>query len=91
MNDPRRLYPITPVPTVTTPTIHGVDEKEGFWASVASDSGLDDISILYRRMRGIMWVIMITSCLPDMGLELKIAVPDILERPPISLKAGVFT
>jgi potassium/sodium efflux P-type ATPase len=39
----------------------------------------------------IMWVIMITSGLPDMGLGLEIAAPDILERPPISLKAGVFT
>ncbi|KAK6380167.1 P-type ATPase [Exophiala oligosperma] len=39
----------------------------------------------------ILWVIMITSGLPDMGLGLEIAAPDILERPPISLKAGVFT
>ncbi|KAI1371803.1 potassium/sodium eff [Hypoxylon crocopeplum] len=39
----------------------------------------------------IMWVIMITSGMPDMGLGLEIAGPDILERPPVSLKAGVFT
>lgn len=39
----------------------------------------------------VMWVIMITSGLPDMGLGLEIAAPDILERPPVSLKAGVFT
>lgn len=39
----------------------------------------------------VMWVIMITSGLPDMGLGLEIAAPDILERPPISLKTGVFT
>jgi Na+-exporting ATPase len=39
----------------------------------------------------VMWVIMITSGLPDMGLGLEIAAPDILERPPISLKSGVFT
>ena len=39
----------------------------------------------------IMWVIMITSGMPDMGLGLEIAAPDILERPPVSLKAGVFT
>ncbi|RYP47561.1 hypothetical protein DL768_006406 [Monosporascus sp. mg162] len=39
----------------------------------------------------IMWIIMITSGMPDMGLGLEIAAPDILERPPVSLKAGVFT
>ena len=39
----------------------------------------------------IMWVIMITSGMPDMGLGLEIAAPDILERPPVSLRAGVFT
>ena len=39
----------------------------------------------------IMWVIMITSGMPDMGLGLEIAAPDILERPPVSLKTGVFT
>ncbi|EPS35585.1 hypothetical protein H072_10967 [Dactylellina haptotyla CBS 200.50] len=39
----------------------------------------------------IMWVIMITSGLPDMGLGFEIAAPDILRRPPQSLKRGVFT
>lgn len=39
----------------------------------------------------IMWVIMITSGLPDMGLGLEIAAPDIMDRPPQSLKKGVFT
>lgn len=39
----------------------------------------------------ILWVIMITSGMPDMGLGLEIAAPDILGRPPVSLKAGVFT
>lgn len=39
----------------------------------------------------IMWVIMITSGMPDMGLGMEIAAPDILERPPVSLKKGVFT
>ncbi|PNS20119.1 potassium/sodium efflux P-type ATPase, fungal-type [Sphaceloma murrayae] len=39
----------------------------------------------------IMWVIMITSGLPDMGLGMEVAAPDILERPPVSLKRGVFT
>ncbi|KEF61366.1 potassium/sodium efflux P-type ATPase, fungal-type [Exophiala aquamarina CBS 119918] len=39
----------------------------------------------------IMWVIMVTSGLPDMGLGLEIAAPDILQRPPQSLKRGIFT
>jgi potassium/sodium efflux P-type ATPase len=39
----------------------------------------------------VMWIIMITSGMPDMGLGLEIAAPDILERPPMDLKAGVFT
>lgn len=39
----------------------------------------------------VMWIIMITSGMPDMGLGLEVAAPDILERPPMSLKAGVFT
>ena len=39
----------------------------------------------------IMWIIMITSGMPDMGLGLEIAAPDILERPPMPLKVGVFT
>ena len=39
----------------------------------------------------ILWVIMITSGMPDMGLGMEVAAPDILERPPQSLKRGVFT
>lgn len=38
-----------------------------------------------------MWVIMVTSGLPDMGLGLEIAAPDILNRPPQNLKRGIFT
>lgn len=38
-----------------------------------------------------MWVIMSTSGLPDMGLGFERAVPDILRRPPQSLKTGIFT
>ncbi|KIW85125.1 potassium/sodium efflux P-type ATPase, fungal-type [Fonsecaea pedrosoi CBS 271.37] len=52
------------------------------------DSGL---SVFPLAPVQIMWVIMITSGMPDMGLGLEIAAPDILQRPPISLKAGVFT
>lgn len=33
----------------------------------------------------VMWIIMITSSLPDMGLGFEIAAPDILDRPPQSV------
>ncbi|EHL01962.1 putative Sodium transport ATPase 5 [Glarea lozoyensis 74030] len=39
----------------------------------------------------IMWVIMVTSGAPDMGLGFERAVAGIMDRPPQSLKAGVFT
>ena len=39
----------------------------------------------------IVWIIMATSGLPDMGLGFERAVPDILARPPQSLKTGIFT
>ncbi|KAL8667562.1 MAG: hypothetical protein Q9168_007223 [Polycauliona sp. 1 TL-2023] len=39
----------------------------------------------------ILWVIMITSGMPDMGLGVEIAAPDIMARPPVSLKKGIFT
>ncbi|KAL6150296.1 P-type ATPase [Exserohilum turcicum] len=39
----------------------------------------------------VMWIIMITSSLPDMGLGFEVAAPDILNRPPQNLKRGVFT
>jgi magnesium-transporting ATPase (P-type) len=38
-----------------------------------------------------MLVIMITSGMPDMGLGFEAANPDIMSRPPQSLKRGVFT
>ncbi|KAF5021603.1 hypothetical protein F66182_6350 [Fusarium sp. NRRL 66182] len=39
----------------------------------------------------ILWIIMITSGMPDMGLGFEIAAPDIMQRPPQDLKRGVFT
>ncbi|KAK0610648.1 hypothetical protein B0T17DRAFT_603270 [Bombardia bombarda] len=39
----------------------------------------------------IVWIIMITSGLPDMGLGFERAVPDIMRRPPQSLRTGIFT
>ncbi|KAH7029438.1 potassium/sodium efflux P-type ATPase [Microdochium trichocladiopsis] len=38
----------------------------------------------------IIWIIMITSGMPDMGLGFERAVPDIMSRPPQSLKTGIF-
>ncbi|KAJ5919092.1 hypothetical protein N7466_010035 [Penicillium verhagenii] len=38
----------------------------------------------------IIWIIMITSGLPDMGLGMEIAAPDVMDRPPQS-KQGIFT
>ncbi|CAG7934802.1 unnamed protein product [Penicillium salamii] len=38
----------------------------------------------------ILWVIMITSGMPDMGLGMEVAAPDIMSRPPQS-KQGIFT
>lgn len=39
----------------------------------------------------ILWVIMITSGMPDMGLGFEKAAPDIMARPPVSLRNGIFT
>ncbi|PYH48136.1 sodium P-type ATPase [Aspergillus saccharolyticus JOP 1030-1] len=37
----------------------------------------------------ILWIIMVTSGLPDMGLGMEVAAPDIMDRPPQS-KQGIF-
>ncbi|KAL2887613.1 Sodium transport ATPase 5 [Ceratocystis lukuohia] len=39
----------------------------------------------------IVWIIMATSGMPDMGLGFEHAVPDIMRRPPQSLSTGIFT
>lgn len=39
----------------------------------------------------ILWIIMVTSAWPDMGLGFERAQSDIMVRPPISLKKGIFT
>jgi len=39
----------------------------------------------------IIWIIMVTSGMPDMGLGFERAAPDVMRRPPQSLKAGIFT
>ncbi|KAL3473564.1 hypothetical protein BJX99DRAFT_233416 [Aspergillus californicus] len=38
----------------------------------------------------ILWIIMITSGVPDMGLGMEVAAPDIMDRPP-QTKQGIFT
>ncbi|RAH43131.1 sodium P-type ATPase [Aspergillus brunneoviolaceus CBS 621.78] len=38
----------------------------------------------------ILWIIMVTSGLPDMGLGMEVAAPDIMDRPPQN-KQGIFT
>ena len=51
----------------------------------------EDISVFPLAPVEIMWIIMITSGLPDMGLGFEVAAPDVMQRPPQSLKRGVFT
>ncbi|GKT84106.1 potassium/sodium efflux P-type ATPase [Colletotrichum tofieldiae] len=52
------------------------------------DSGL---SVFPLAPVEVMWIIMITSGLPDMALGFEIAAPDIMDRPPQNMKVGVFT
>jgi len=51
----------------------------------------DGLSVFPLSPVEIMWIIMVTSGLPDMGLGLEIAAPDILQRPPQNLNRGIFT
>ncbi|KEY66263.1 hypothetical protein S7711_09189 [Stachybotrys chartarum IBT 7711] len=53
--------------------------------------GSDGLSIFPLSPVEILWIIMITSGMPDMGLGFEIAAPDIMQRPPQNLKQGVFT
>ncbi|QGI97591.1 hypothetical protein CEK26_010660 [Fusarium fujikuroi] len=51
----------------------------------------DNLSVFPLAPVEILWIIMITSGMPDMGLGFEIAAPDIMQRPPQNLKQGVFT
>lgn len=51
----------------------------------------EDLSVFPLAPVEILWVIMITSGMPDMGLGFEVAAPDIMRRPPQNLKRGVFT
>ncbi|EDO16673.1 hypothetical protein Kpol_1052p20 [Vanderwaltozyma polyspora DSM 70294] len=39
----------------------------------------------------VLWVIVVTSCFPAMGLGLEKAAPDLMDRPPNDSKHGIFT
>ncbi|KAL6232057.1 hypothetical protein BDW75DRAFT_218556 [Aspergillus navahoensis] len=51
---------------------------------------LDGKSVFPLAPVEILWIIMITSGMPDMGLGMEIAAPDIMDRPP-QAKQGIFT
>merc|ERR1712000_564921 len=58
-------------------------------SDVAKDAS--GVSVFPLAPVQIIWIIMATSGLPDMGLGFEQAVSGIMHRPPHSLKAGVFT
>ena len=51
----------------------------------------DNLSVFPIGPVEALWIIMITSGIPDMGLGFEKAAPDVLRRPPQSLKKGIFT
>ncbi|TKA68933.1 hypothetical protein B0A55_08471 [Friedmanniomyces simplex] len=51
----------------------------------------ENISVFPIAPVEIMWIIMITSSFPDMGLGFERAAPDVMQRPPQDLKRGVFS
>ncbi|GAA5902891.1 hypothetical protein JCM5296_006324 [Sporobolomyces johnsonii] len=51
----------------------------------------DDLSVFPLAPVEILWVIMITSSFPAMGLGAEKAEPDVLKRKPHNLKMGIFT
>ncbi|CAL1712012.1 unnamed protein product [Somion occarium] len=50
-----------------------------------------DLSIFPLSPVEILWVIMITSSLPAMGLGMEPPAPDVMSRPPHNVKVGIFT
>lgn len=51
----------------------------------------NDYSVFPLSPVEVLWIIMITSSFPAMGLGVEAAAPDIMERPPVDAKAGIFT
>ncbi|CAI5014617.1 CRE_HP_G0086850.mRNA.1.CDS.1 [Saccharomyces cerevisiae] len=39
----------------------------------------------------VLWIIVVTSCFPAMGLGLEKAAPDLMDRPPNDSEVGIFT
>lgn len=51
----------------------------------------DGLSVFPLSPVEVLWIIVVTSCFPAMGLGLEKASPDIMDKPPKDSKAGVFT
>lgn len=51
----------------------------------------EDISVFPLSPVEILWIIMITSGLPDMGLGFEKAAPDIMDRQPGKFRRGIFS
>ncbi|CCF55545.1 hypothetical protein KAFR_0A01060 [Kazachstania africana CBS 2517] len=53
--------------------------------------GKDGKSVFPLSPVEVLWIIVVTSCFPAMGLGLEKAAPDLMDRPPNDSKAGIFT
>ncbi|SCU92914.1 LADA_0G00298g1_1 [Lachancea dasiensis] len=51
----------------------------------------DGLSVFALSPVEVLWVIVVTSCFPAMGLGLEKSSPDIMKKPPKSSKVGLFT
>ncbi|SCU81688.1 LADA_0C00474g1_1 [Lachancea dasiensis] len=51
----------------------------------------DNLSVFPLSPVEVLWIIVITSCFPAMGLGLEKSAPDVMEKPPKDSKAGIFT
>ncbi|ODV62079.1 potassium/sodium eff [Ascoidea rubescens DSM 1968] len=51
----------------------------------------DGFSVFPLSPVEVLWIIVVTSCFPAMGLGLELARPDSMEKPPKDPKEGIFT
>ncbi|KAL1589593.1 hypothetical protein WHR41_01706 [Cladosporium halotolerans] len=51
----------------------------------------DNVSVFPLSPVEILWIIMITSGIPDMGLGFEKAAADVMSRPPQNMKVGIFS
>ncbi|SCV03996.1 LANO_0G07514g1_1 [Lachancea nothofagi CBS 11611] len=51
----------------------------------------DHLSVFPLSPVEVLWIIVVTSCFPAMGLGLEKSAADIMEKPPKDSKAGIFT